>query len=75
MFPYCSRARRPMGPFAASFTRGVGRPKVDVKPEQVGELRIQGMSWRKIAKALKIGTATAMRLFGSIADAPINRDR
>jgi hypothetical protein len=26
---------------------------------------MQGMSWRKIAKALKIGTATALRLFNS----------
>jgi hypothetical protein len=32
------------------------------KPEQVSQLRNQGSSWRQIAKALGIGTATAMRL-------------
>jgi hypothetical protein len=41
----------------------VGRPRVQVKHEQVMELRRCGTSWRKIAKTLGIGTATAMRLF------------
>ena len=40
----------------------VGRPRVSIKPEQVSQLRNQGSSWRQIAKALGIGTATAMRL-------------
>jgi hypothetical protein len=54
-------------------TRGVGRPKVNVSPEQVGKLRGQGVSWRKIAKALKIGTATAMRL-SELPDSIIDKD-
>ena len=41
----------------------VGRNRVRVTPEQVRQLRSQGASWRQIAKALGIGTATAMRLF------------
>lgn len=40
----------------------VGRPRVSVTPEQVWQLRGQGASWRQTAKALGIGTATAMRL-------------
>jgi DNA invertase Pin-like site-specific DNA recombinase len=40
----------------------VGRPRVSVTPEQVRRLRSQGASWRQTAKALGIGTATAMRL-------------
>jgi hypothetical protein len=40
----------------------VGRPRVTVTPEQVRQLRSQGASWRQTAKALGIGTATAMRL-------------
>jgi transposase-like protein len=38
----------------------LGRPRVT--GEQVRQLRSQGASWRKTAKALGIGTATAMRL-------------
>ncbi len=45
--------------------RRVGRPSVGIRPEQVDELKSQGMSWRRIGKALRIGTATAMRLFRS----------
>jgi transposase-like protein len=41
----------------------VGRPRVRVTPEDVYDLRSKGVSWRRIAKHLKIGTATAMRLF------------
>ncbi len=41
----------------------VGRPRVNVTPEQVWEKRRQGASWRRTAKELGIGTATAMRLF------------
>ena len=40
----------------------VGRPRVNIKPEQVSQLRNRGSSWRQIAKVLGIGTATAMRL-------------
>ena len=40
----------------------VGRPRVSITPEQVQQLRSQGASWRQTAKALGIGTATAMRL-------------
>ena len=43
-----------------------GRPRVTAKPEQVHQLRILGISWRRTAKALGIGTATAMRLIKSI---------
>ena len=43
-----------------------GRPRVTAKPEQVHQLRGQGISWRRTAKALGIGTATAMRLLRSI---------
>ncbi len=43
-----------------------GRPKVTAEPEQVHQLRTQGTSWRRIAKTLGIGTATAMRLIRSI---------
>jgi hypothetical protein len=39
---------------------------VTAKPEQVHQLKSQGTSWRRIAKALGIGTATAMRLLMSI---------
>ena len=41
----------------------VGRPRVKITPTEVHELRSRGASWRKIAKRLKIGTATVMRLF------------
>jgi len=50
----------------------VGRPTITIKPEQVGDLKSQGLSWRRIAKALRIGTATAMRLFRSIDKACSN---
>jgi hypothetical protein len=40
----------------------VGRPRVRVTAEQVQQLRGQAASWRQTAKALGIGTATAMRL-------------
>ena len=46
--------------------RGVGRPRVGIKPEQVDELKRQDVSWRRIGKVLGIGTATAMRLFKSL---------
>jgi transposase len=49
----------------AAMKNRVGRPSVTIKPEQVYQLRGQGASWRRIAKALGIGTATAMRLFRS----------
>jgi hypothetical protein len=43
--------------------RPVGRPRVGATPEQVLEAWSQWHSWRQTAKALGIGTATAMRLF------------
>jgi len=43
-----------------------GRPRVTTTPEQVHQLIGQGISWRRAAKALGIGTATAMRLLRSI---------
>ena len=46
----------------------VGRPRVSVTAEQVWQLRSQDASWRQIAKALRIGTATAMRLLLSKND-------
>jgi DNA invertase Pin-like site-specific DNA recombinase len=50
----------------------VGRPSVRIKPEQVGQLKSQGVSWRRIGRALGIGTATAMRLFKSLDGARPN---
>ena len=50
----------------------VGRPSVSIKPEQVGQLKSQDVSWRRIGKALGIGTATAMRLFKSLDGARPN---
>ena len=41
----------------------IGRPRVNVTPEQVIERRNQGISWRKIATTLAVGTATAIRLY------------
>jgi hypothetical protein len=58
----------------ATVNRRVGRPKVDIIPEQVGQLRGQGASWREISKALRIGTATAMRLFKSISGGDRNNN-
>ena len=42
--------------------RPPGRPRCGVDPQEVIELRATGQSWREIARTLKIGTATAMRL-------------
>lgn len=52
--------------FEEAVTNRGGRPKVTAEPEQVHQLRTQGTSWRRIAKALGIGTATAMRLNRSL---------
>jgi DNA invertase Pin-like site-specific DNA recombinase len=43
----------------------IGRPRVRVTQEQVRALRNEGISWRQIAKALKIGATTVRRLFSS----------
>ena len=51
-----------------------GRPRVTAKPEQVQQLRSQGISWRRTAKALGIGTATAMRLLNSYGTSPNTQD-
>ena len=56
---------------AAVKNRG-GRPRVTIKPHQVHQLRSQGMSWRRIAKVLGIGTATAMRLLRSFDGTRLN---
>jgi hypothetical protein len=40
-----------------------GRPHVGAEPSRVQQLRQDGRSWRSIARALGIGTATAMRLY------------
>jgi len=59
----------------AGVRRRAGRPSVSIKPEQVGQLKRQDVSWRQIGKALGIGTATAMRLFKSLDGArPNTRD-
>ena len=52
--------------FEAALKNRGGRPQVTATPEQVHQLISQGMSWRRTAKALGIGTATAMRLLRSI---------
>ena len=49
-----------------------GRPRVAIKQEQVSQLRSQGASWRQTAKALGIGTETAMRLIRSSDEACSN---
>jgi DNA invertase Pin-like site-specific DNA recombinase len=54
-----------MTPPVTATKHPVGRPRVSVTPEQVRRLKSQGRSWRQVAKALGIGTATAMRLFPS----------
>ena len=46
----------------------VGRPRVCAAPQQVRTLRSRGLSWRQIARTLRIGTATAMRLFRSTSE-------
>jgi hypothetical protein len=54
-----------MTPSGARAKNPVGRPRVCVTPEQVQKLLSEGASWRQTAKALGIGTATAMRLVPS----------
>ena len=44
-----------------SKTKG-GRPKSSVTSADVLKLRSEGRSWRDLARALGIGTATAIRL-------------
>lgn len=47
-------------------TRGTnrgGRPRLQIDGTDVLSRRDKGQSWRQIAKELKIGTATAMRLY------------
>jgi len=51
------------------FRKG-GRPKCTVAPPAVIELRGRGCSWRQIARALQIGSATAMRLH-SLGTSPL----
>jgi hypothetical protein len=38
----------------AGTRRRLGRPKVSIKPEQVDQLKHQGVSWRRIGKAMGI---------------------
>ena len=54
-----------MTPSETGTKNPIGRPRVSVTPEQVQQLLSQGASWRQTAKALGIGTATAMRLVPS----------
>lgn len=56
--------------FETMTKRPVGRPRVKTAPERVWQLRRQGVSWRQIAKLLRIGSATAMRLLRSIDAGP-----
>jgi transposase-like protein len=42
-----------------------GRFRVTVGPEHVKQLRDGGLSWRRTARRLGIGTATAMRLYNA----------
>ena len=56
-----------MTPSETGTKNPVGRPRVTVTSEQVRQLRSQGASWRQTAKALRIGTATAMRLLSKVA--------
>jgi hypothetical protein len=56
----------PKDPVAGSEPkRKAGRPKRTAKPEEIRALRDSGMSWRQVAKARGIGTATAMRLYSA----------
>lgn len=43
----------------------VGRPTCPVSADSVARMRVQGISWRQIAHTLKIGTATARRLYAA----------
>jgi transposase-like protein len=45
----------------------VGRPRSQVLPEAVRQLRDQGTSWRTIGRTLGIGTATAQRAYNAIS--------
>jgi len=46
-----------MIPFAARY----GRPRKKIDVKRILTLRAQGLSWRKIAKRLHVGTGTAFR--------------
>jgi len=46
-----------------------GRPRCTVDRDQVLELRKKGLSWRGIARTLRIGTATAIRLYNALPQA------
>ncbi|GGH06719.1 hypothetical protein GCM10011586_23610 [Silvibacterium dinghuense] len=39
----------------------IGRPRAYANPDQIRELRGQGVPWRAIARQMGIGTGTAMR--------------
>ena len=47
-----------------------GRPRVTADPDEVRRLRDLGASWRRIARTLDVGTATAMRLYSGPRAAP-----
>jgi hypothetical protein len=47
--------------------RKCGRPRCNITGEQVRALRDQGMSWRPLAAALGVSTATAKRLYDALA--------
>lgn len=48
---------------AVSGNRPVGRPRCPVTCEEITKLRCAKLSWRQIARTLRIGTATAIRLY------------
>jgi len=64
-----------MTPSGSVAKKPVGRPRVRVSAEEVQRLRNQGRSWRQTARALGIGTATAMRLLGSLATEDFNGEK
>ena len=45
--------------------RRAGRPHISVSAQEVTDLRDTGLSWRVHSRQLRIGTATAMRLYSA----------
>ena len=61
---------RKADPAPSSEQRRSGRPKCQIDPESVRELRDAGMSWRRIAATLSIGKTTAKRLYDAVSCVP-----
>ena len=55
---------------AAARRRGarLGRPRARLDEDQLRELRAQGLSVRKVAEILKVGTSTVQRRLEAIRD-------